>query len=185
MDTSNMDLWMQELAQGSVEAFAALYDRFGSDMFRVARVLLSSRQDAEDAVQEVFVALVRARRSLSEVADIRAYLFACLRSAAARIASRRRKERHTLVQDLSEVAAREPDTTNLERSEWLSRAVSALPVEQREVVALKIDAGLTFAQIASVLNISMNTAASRYRYALEKLRSAVREFNHESTRASR
>ena len=55
----------------------------------------------------------------------------------------------------------------------LQRALLALPAEQREVVALKIDGGLTFAQIAQVMDVSINTAASRYRYALEKLRSSL------------
>ena len=47
------------------------------------------------------------------------------------------------------------------------------PTEQREVIVLKVDAGLTFAELAAVLGISANTAASRYRYALEKLRTAL------------
>jgi RNA polymerase sigma-70 factor (ECF subfamily) len=55
----------------------------------------------------------------------------------------------------------------------LAAAVAALPDAQREVVALKIDAGLTFAEIAAVTGTSLNTAASRYRYALEKLRTAL------------
>jgi RNA polymerase sigma-70 factor (ECF subfamily) len=52
----------------------------------------------------------------------------------------------------------------------IERALAALPLEQREVIALKVDAGLTFAEIAEVTGVSPNTAASRYRYALEKLR---------------
>jgi RNA polymerase sigma-70 factor (ECF subfamily) len=48
--------------------------------------------------------------------------------------------------------------------------MQSLPAEQREVISLKIDGDLTFAQIAAVFDISPNTAASRYRYALEKLR---------------
>jgi RNA polymerase sigma-70 factor (ECF subfamily) len=48
-----------------------------------------------------------------------------------------------------------------------------LPCEQREVVLLKIDGELTFAQIAVVMGTSINTAASRYRYALEKLRTEL------------
>lgn len=55
----------------------------------------------------------------------------------------------------------------------LAAAVAALPAEQREVIALKIDGGLTFAEIAAVMHTSLNTAASRYRYALEKLRASL------------
>jgi RNA polymerase sigma-70 factor (ECF subfamily) len=59
--------------------------------------------------------------------------------------------------------------------ERLQRALVALPLEQREVIMLKIDGELTFAQIAQVIGASMNTAASRYRYALEKLRKLLEE----------
>ena len=49
-------------------------------------------------------------------------------------------------------------------------ALASLPEEQRAVIHLKIWENLTFARIAVVLDIPANTAASRYRYALEKLR---------------
>jgi len=55
-----------------------------------------------------------------------------------------------------------------------NRALEALPAEQREVLALKVDGELTFEEIGGLLNVSPNTAASRYRYALEKLRDALR-----------
>jgi RNA polymerase sigma-70 factor (ECF subfamily) len=57
----------------------------------------------------------------------------------------------------------------------LDRALASLPSEQRDVLALKLDAGLTFEEIAAALAMSPNTAASRYRYALEKLRAFLKE----------
>ena len=62
-----------------------------------------------------------------------------------------------------------------EISRRLDVALRRLPREQREVIALHVDAGLTFAEIATVLDLSANTAASRYRYAMEKLREAMKE----------
>lgn len=55
----------------------------------------------------------------------------------------------------------------------LAAAVDQLPVEQREVLVMKIWNELTFAEIATVLGISGNTAASRYRYALAALKKAL------------
>ncbi len=166
---------VQGLAEGREEAFAALYDRFGPALFRVAWAMLGSRPDAEDAVQEVFVGLVRARQTLRKVENLRAYLFASLRHAVAKIAVARRPQDQVPLQDLIHVAAAQPPTLDLEQSVRLERALRALPPEQRELVALKVDGGLTFAEIASLLGISANTAASRYRYALEKLRAALQE----------
>src|SRR5271155_116918 len=78
------------LAEGREGAFAALYDRFGRSLHRVAWSLLGSRQDAEDAVQEVFLGLVRSRATIGKVESLRAYLFSALRHAAARLATRRK-----------------------------------------------------------------------------------------------
>ena len=55
----------------------------------------------------------------------------------------------------------------------LLRAAEGLPPEQKEAVFLKVFDGLTFKEIASVCGVSANTAASRYRYGIEKLREAV------------
>jgi RNA polymerase sigma-70 factor (ECF subfamily) len=169
------DPLVEGLVAGREDAFAALYDRFGPALFRVACTLLGSRPDAEDAVQEVFVGLVRARRSLARVTDLRAYLFAALRHAAARLASHRPAECPLPPEELVGEAPPPRQGPAAETAERLERALRALPPEQRELLVLKVDGGLTFAEIAKVLGINANTAASRYRYALEKLRAALQE----------
>jgi RNA polymerase sigma-70 factor (ECF subfamily) len=156
------------LAAGREEAFAALYDRSGPDLFRVARALASSPQNAEDAVQEVFLGLVRARLKLGMVRNLRAYLFAALRRAIARQAVHRNAT--ILIDESNEPARATPSEVPIDQAVRLERALCSLPREQRELVTLKVDGGLTFAEIAQVLDISANTAGSRYRYALEKLR---------------
>src|SRR5262250_753714 len=80
------------LVAGHDKALAALYDRFGPSLFRVAWTLLRSRPDAEDAVQEVFLGLVRSRALLGRVENLRAYLFSALRHATARLAARRKMD---------------------------------------------------------------------------------------------
>jgi RNA polymerase sigma-70 factor, ECF subfamily len=168
------ELLAQGLAEGREEAFAALYDRYSPALFRVARAMLGSTPDAEDAVQEVFVSLVRVRPRLGPVEDLRAYLFAALRHAAAKIAAHRLPG-GARADALDQVPAPTARAADGERSARLERGLRVLPCAQRELVALKIDGGLTFAEIAVLLGISPNTAASRYRYALEKLRDAMKE----------
>ncbi len=153
--------------------FVALYDEYGPLLFRVGHALLGSGADAEDAVQSVFLSLIRSHKSLSGIADMRAYLLSALRHAAARIASRRTKETRLMQQ----AARSELESTPVSKHDdafELENALRSLPPEQREIIALKIEGGLTFGEIATLLSISPNTAASRYRYALEKLRSALR-----------
>jgi RNA polymerase sigma-70 factor (ECF subfamily) len=167
------DLLARSLAEGRPEAIGEIYDRFGHTLFRFACSITGSPVDAEDVVQEVFVGLVRGRARLRQVVNLRAFLFTALRRAALRLAGRRQKQQATPAVAFLELAAPSPRTMDAERAEQLERALRALPVEQRELIALKIDGELTFAEIAEVLGISPNTAASRYRYALEKLRIAL------------
>jgi RNA polymerase sigma-70 factor (ECF subfamily) len=168
------------LAEGRADAFAALYDRYAPALFRVAWTLLRSRADAEDAVQEVFLGLVRSRALLGRVEDLRAYLFAALRHTAARLAVRRRAGMLLPLDELPATAAPAKGAIDPDLSGRLDEALAALPPEQREVLTLKIDGGLTFAEVAAVLGIRPNTAASRYRYALEKMRTLLNEEEHES-----
>jgi RNA polymerase sigma-70 factor (ECF subfamily) len=167
------DPLVRGLAEGREDALAELYDRFADSLFQVAQILLGSRQDAEDAVQEVFVGLVRVRQRLPEVEDIKAYVFTALRRAAARVAAARKVERPLPPDEMEQVSAPQPQGLATESSVRLERALRSLPPDQREVIALKVDGGLTFAEIAAVLGIRPNTAASRYRYALQKLRLAL------------
>jgi RNA polymerase sigma-70 factor (ECF subfamily) len=125
--------------------------------------------------------MVRSRASLAQVEDLGAYLFASLRHAAARRWQRRSREREAsrAAGSARGYAVPRPTLGGAEdprdpRSR-LDRALATLPHEQREVVALKIDGGLTFAQIGAVLGVSPNTAASRYRYALGRLRTSLEE----------
>src|SRR5260370_40768977 len=92
MAMSADDPLARRLAEGRPEAIAAIYDRFGSALFRVAVSLVGSRTDAEDAVQEVFVGLLRTRARNPQIESLRAYLFTSLRRAVLRIVERRRHE---------------------------------------------------------------------------------------------
>jgi len=65
------------------------------------------------------------------------------------------------------------------RKKIVAAGLAALPLEQKAVVALKIWEEMTFAEIAIALDISPNTAASRYRYALDKLREALRPLHED------
>jgi RNA polymerase sigma-70 factor (ECF subfamily) len=160
------------LADGGEAALAALFAREAGGLFRVAVALLGCRADAEDAVQEVFVGLAQARTSWASVGNLRAYLFAALRHAAAKIRSRRERRSLPLPKAIAAPAAPALPARQAAR---LERALADLPVDRREVIVMKIDGELTFREIAAVLGISPNTAASRYRYALAELRERLEE----------
>jgi RNA polymerase sigma-70 factor, ECF subfamily len=173
VDDRDADL-MLGLTLGDERAFAAMYDRFAVRMFRTALRLLGSREDAEDAVQDVFVATVRSRDRFSEVRDITAYLFAALHRAAGRCAVKRKRSQQTRTSMPDEPVVRDTRTA-MDSAEWdcVQQAIHALPDAQREVVILRVEGELTFAQIAHVLGVSVSTAASRYQYALKKMKASL------------
>ena len=176
MRSPGTDPLLLGLAAGDGRAFEALYDRFAARLYRVALAMLGRTEDAEDTVQEVFMAVVRSRQGLAEVRDLEAYLFTALHRAAARCAARRSRQPVASGAVADQVLARE-DRPGLSHPHGrrLEQALRALPPEQREVIALRIDGELTFRQIAQVKGVSIHTAASRYRYALDKLRRVMKE----------
>lgn len=162
-----------DLAAGRDEAFAQLIGSYGPPLFRAALALVGNRHDAEEVVQEVFVALVRSRERLAAVDNLRAYLFASVRRASIRrLMSRKDQARAlgVLANETPPASDCRPLNPPDERGERLRAAVAQLPLEQREVITLKLDGELTFREIGELLDISQHTAASRYRYALERLR---------------
>lgn len=158
-------------APGGAEAFADFYDRLAARLVGAARTLGCSAAEAEDVVHDLFVRLVRSGALAGDIADPEAYAFASLRHAVWRLERRRVLEREAIEQigrEQEHAGDRPPGP--LPDADLVRAAIARLPEAQREVVALRIDGGLSFAQIARVTNVSINTAAGRYRYALEKLR---------------
>jgi RNA polymerase sigma-70 factor (ECF subfamily) len=154
---------------GSLDVSAA-YDQHAGPLYRYLLGLLSSAEEAEDALQEVFLGLLRRPKSVP-IADLRAYLFRAARNQA--IQALRRRRAHACGASISWVdpGACAPEERALAID--VDRALTELPVEQREVVVLKLSEGLTFAEISAVLGIPASTAASRYRLGLARLRNLL------------
>ena len=171
MSAGDVDPLMAKLAAGDERTFQTVYRRYADRLYRVALRILNHSEDAEDAVQQVFTSLVHTQETLTRVNDLSGYLFASLRRAAGKIAVRSAKQPIADTElTKGAPAAESAKPADSPHSDRLSRCLAALPAKQREVIALKIEGRLTFAQIGEALGVSPKTAASRYRLALEKLR---------------
>jgi RNA polymerase sigma-70 factor (ECF subfamily) len=147
------------------------FEVYGRRLRLFARQWASGSADADDIVQEAFVRFWRS--SVRNDADAHVQLFAMVRRAgldAIRRATRRSARERTVVESHEEAQWFTPSDDPAGREAEIQSALASLPPEQREVIVLKIWGELTFDQIARSLEISPNTAASRYRYALEALR---------------
>lgn len=145
------------------------FDRHGPALVLLARAWVPTGADAEDVVQEAFV---RFWRSRSQAADPTAYLFACVKRCAldwVRTHGRRARREAVAARPEGEQVFEGP-VEQAERQAAVAAALATLPDAQREVLVLRIWGGLTFPQIAAALDVPPDTAASRFRYALDKLR---------------
>lgn len=142
----------------------------GPKLLLCARQWTRSVADAEDVVQEAFVRFWRHQRGLP--GEPMALLVTSVRRAAIDLARRenRRAVREEKAWDGLDVSCFHASLDGDERRTALEAALRRIPPEQREVLVLKIWGELTFEQISCELELSPNTAASRYRYALAALR---------------
>lgn len=160
-----------------------LYDAHASGLFHYLVTFTKTEADARDLLQDLFIKLARLDE-LSGLQNENAFVFRLAHNTAIDW-MRRRKVRwdseERLVKELEggTQAAPDPDAGVLARH--FATAMQSLPAEQRTIAQLKLWGGLTFEEIAQAQNIPLNTAASRYRYALDKLRALLRPIYEELT----
>lgn len=163
-----------------------LYDEHALALYAFLINCTRDESDTRDLLQEIFVKLARDPELLNAIRNERSFLIRLAHNAVIDLIRRRgtreRTRENFAAEAISPFApAHDPDEQTF-RAE-LSRALAGLPPDQRAVVHLKLWEGLTFEQIADVLDIPPNTAASRYRYGLDKLREYLRPLYEEMKRA--
>lgn len=154
----------------------------GPRLILFARQQSRSPQDAEDIVQDALVKLVEKLDAGEFVGGREAwlpYLFTTIRRLSIDLGRRddRRKRREDVVGGESEIEQREvfhpwfeSESSDDETRQLLEAGLKELPPKFAEVVVMKVWGERTFAEIGEALEISPNTAASRYRYGLEALK---------------
>jgi len=161
---------------------ARLYDDHAQALFAFLLNLTHDEADTRDLLQEVFSKLARKPDLLANVRDERAFLLRLAHNAAIDLVRRRgswERKHEQLEIESAGLFAPAPDPDEQAFREALESALSDLPAEQLAVVHLKLWEGLTFEAIAETLGIPQNTAASRYRYGLDKLRERLRPLYEE------
>jgi len=158
---------MQALHSNSSQV-EKLYREHGAALVLFASAIAGERSRAQDAVHQVFLKLIE-NGDLRQIMDKKAYLFACVRNAVLNDAKVR--QRNVALDSEAPWFIRANRDSDAELD--LQRALCSLPDDQRQAIILHIWGELTFSQIAEVLGTNSNTAASRYRYALVKMRDAM------------
>jgi RNA polymerase sigma-70 factor (ECF subfamily) len=165
-----------------IDAWKICYRELAPKLLLFARQWVAEPADAEDVVQTAFVKFWRKQPDAAR--EHYPLLFAAVRSTALDLLRgterRTRREAEPSISVLREDASFFDSTVEQrEDAALLENALRELPAEQREVLVLRVWSGFTFAEIAATLDESINTVASRHRYALEALRRQLKPYAHE------
>jgi RNA polymerase sigma-70 factor (ECF subfamily) len=165
------------LNRGDAAALSRVYEKYRDDLLRLAGSLLSDRSVAEDVVQDVFVRFAGLAPTFRLTGSLKGFLATCVANAARNQLAAGRRREMTGLEEAAGLASSvaEPDGWAIYSEQFtrVSGAMAELPVEQREVVTLHLYGDLPFREIAAWQKTSIKTVQSRYRYALDKLRSLL------------
>lgn len=169
-------LCAQQIVESREAALAGLFDLTAQRLMRYAVTITRQQQDAEDAVQAALVHVAASPKLLLRTDAPWPYLLSMVRNESLLILRRRKKRPTPNLTDVTDLLTYCPvdELEQLEtyRQIWIS--LRSLPAEQSEVIVLKTWEEMTFAQIGEMLDVSAATAASRYRYGIEKLSAKIR-----------
>jgi len=163
---------------GDSEALCRIYRKYGDYLLALAAALLQDVSMAEDVVHDVFCKFIESRDKFRLTGSLKSFLATCV----VNLARDKLRARHLQRCGLDETAGTALDTKEPqhdaifgERARQLNHAIAQLGCEQREVIMLHLRGGMKFREIAGMQQVSINTAKSRYRYGLDKLRTLLSE----------
>jgi len=145
-------------------------------LFRFAYLRVGRREDAEDIVQDVLLKLFQSKENLASIDKTEQYLICAVRNACIDYLRRQPPVVMTGLENAAQmVEDSDVDKEMHEEYESINRLLHMIPPEQAEIVRLHCTDGLTFRQIAEVLELPEPTVKSRYRYAIDKIRKAYED----------
>ncbi len=170
---------MGEIKAGNIKAFDQLYARYCKKLLSFSISIIKSREEAENIVQEVFLALWMNRDKIGSDASVKYYIFTITYNTAISALRKKAKDEKFFEQlkNMQELSV-EPDNLHSEYSELegkLSEIINELPARQREVFILHKINGLKYHEIATKLNISVNTIENHMSRALKTIRNKLGE----------
>ena len=152
-------------------SFADVYRDAGASLYRLALAICGDAPTAEDVVQEAFVRVWRRRARMHDSSRLTGYLYRTVRNLA-RDHRRRLESQGKALEGVANLLrpAENAEGPDVER---ITQSLFALPTEQREVVFLRVYEGLSFKDVAERTGAPAGTVHSRFRYAMERLRTLL------------
>ena len=161
---------------GSIDALQRIYEKYRDYLLTLAMALLNDGGTAEDVVHDVFVSFAQSGSTFRIHGSLRAYLATCVVNRVRDQMRARKRRGPTLNEEtLLESDFDPPDMRILsdEQSRLVALALTRLPDEQREVIALHLNGQLKLREIARLQEVPLTTVRGRYRHGIERLRSIL------------
>lgn len=156
---------LSRLKKGDKNALSEIYDGLSAAVFTVAIRITRNHALAEDAVQELFLKLIKNPPD-EHLKKPRAYIFKAVRNTALDIL--RKNPAHDDLDEHYDI----PAPVETDRSD-VTEALYSLPEQQRSIVVMHINAGLKFREIAEITDIPIGTVLWRYRKAIAAMKEAL------------
>lgn len=186
-DQNEGKLW-KNFREGSDRAFFDLYDQYVDVLFSFGVQFCTDKEIVKDCIQDLFIDLYRYRKSLSDTDSIKFYLFRSLRRKLHKEISKNQfvslDEEVEVMPDL-QVSDSEKKIIGYEREKEnlhiLEQALKQLTKQQQRALAMKFEQNLSYSEIASLLNISVESARTNIYRALKSLRKKMSKKNIAAT----
>ncbi|MHC4960510.1 MAG: RNA polymerase sigma factor [Planctomycetota bacterium] len=163
--------------RGDRDAFCRLYEKYRDLLFKVSIALLRDVHAAEDVVQDVFVQFAEKMADFRLTGSLKAYLSVCVANRAKNVLASRKKD--CALSEKQDIPSNNPCPEQQiicnEQLQQVAEAMQKLPFEQRQIIVLRHYSRMPIKDIAQSLDLSPNTAKSRYRYGIDKLRQLLKE----------
>ncbi len=168
---------IERCKKGDSEALGELYDEYREHLLILAIALVGCMDEAEDVLHDMFVNFVERLMAFRLTGSLKGYLSICVANQAR---NHRKRTAYRVAVNLDEAktmvsgkASPAQVAISNEYVQLLGTAMSRLPMEQREAVALHLHCEMPFREIARQIEIPVSTVKSRYRYGISKLRSIL------------
>ncbi|HJL81372.1 MAG TPA: sigma-70 family RNA polymerase sigma factor [Gammaproteobacteria bacterium] len=172
---------LAKVASGNPEAFEELINKYGNLIWSIARRYLSNQNEAEDAVQEIFVALWQSagRFDPNKASEI---TFISMITRRRLIDNLRKNNKHKVLKSIEDSLSDDvfSQKSNLEENAEISlviRALKKLDIQDQELLSLSIYQGYSHLEIAKLLNLPLGTVKTKIRRNLMKIRDDIKRIN--------
>ena len=170
------ELLKLRLRLGRTDGLRRIYEKYLDYLLGVAMAFLNDSHAAQDIVHDVFVSLAQPGTQFRLRGNLKHYLATCVANRARDRLRAGRRHAARLESHVTPKSKADPPENGLicaEQARQIYEALSRVPYEQREVIALRVKAGMKFKEIAAQQGASVLAVQARYRRGMDKLRSIL------------